>query len=36
MTAENAGLAMQQAFNRHGITSTVYVSPVNRKGVYVM
>jgi homoserine kinase len=36
MTAENAGLAMQKAFARHQITSTVYVSPVNRKGVQVI
>jgi homoserine kinase len=30
--AENAGLAMQRAFARHKIESTIYVSPVNPEG----
>jgi len=31
--AEYAGLAMQQAFARHQITSAIFVSPVNKEGV---
>jgi len=35
LVAENAGQVMQQAFARHGIESTVYLSPVNQEGAVV-
>lgn len=32
LNAENAGIAMQKAFHKHGINSTVYLSKINQEG----
>jgi homoserine kinase len=34
--AENAGIAMQKAFETAGVQSTIYLSPVNRHGAVVI
>jgi homoserine kinase len=35
LVAENAGLAMQRAFGKHGVESRIFSSPVNQEGAII-